>query len=360
MKYDIYKILDERKKEIKKKINTKKYSYSKSNNMTRFLEDSYSKNNKYRLNIIKKRYLKIKKVPDNIMSINVFNILKYLIIINFVFFSNCNSITINTILTSNLINYKLLSTINACENLNNIKVNNIICTNDVSANFRCFNSNGYYYIFFEINDKYTIELDFNDSMTNTSYIFENNPLIEKIDLGKFDMSNIEIADHMFDSCKFMTDVYNFSIENTRDMSYFFVNCISLKNIELNLSYNEEIQNMEYFFYNCNSLTSLELELNSSSLTNMRYMFAECTFLTSVNLNIFNASNLQNLEYLFYNCDLLTEVTLDIHDAYNLQNIQYMFGECHSLENISFNEFITSELKQMNHMFYNCSKLKMWK
>ncbi len=64
---------------------------------------------------------------------------------------------------------------------------------------------------------------------------------------------------MFSDCSSLTslDLFNFNINNVKDMSYMFSNCSSLTSLDLfNFNINN-VKDMREMFSHCSSLTSLK-------------------------------------------------------------------------------------------------------
>ena len=119
---------------------------------------------------------------------------------------------------------------------------------------------------------------------------------------------------MFDSCKSLTSVFNFSPENVQDMSYLFHNCISLTYVEFNNTENltyTKATNMKFMFSNCISLAFINLsDFKTDNVKNMNSMFYECENLNSINFgDNFDTSLVTNMEHFFY--FFISLVSLDL-------------------------------------------------
>ena len=114
---------------------------------------------------------------------------------------------------------------------------------------------------------------------NAENMFNSCSIIQYIDFFEFDTSIITNMTHMFDGCSNLIEVKNLYPINTRDMSYLFYNCGSLKNFNLNLSEDTnitQVTNMERMFYYCNNLISVDLtNIYTNNVTSMRSMFYNC-------------------------------------------------------------------------------------
>ena len=92
------------------------------------------------------------------------------------------------------------------------------------------------------------------------------------------------------------NLFSFNIENICDMSYMFIYCENIKNIDLS-SFNkvfENIPDMGYMFSNCHNLETLDLSSIDTKYENFFYFFRdifhECNALSELKIkkNVYNA------------------------------------------------------------------------
>ena len=100
--------------------------------------------------------------------------------------------------------------------------------------------------------------------------------LNSLSLNKIDESNVKYMNSMFENCnklnkyfhkKFLINLSNFITINVKDMSYMFIDCLFLKEINVKIF---DINNVEY----------------------MTHMLNTCRILTSLNLSNFNTTNLE--------------------------------------------------------------------
>jgi len=95
-----------------------------------------------------------------------------------------------------------------------------------------------------------------------------------------------------------------------DMSRMFLNCSSLK--ELNLSHfdTNKVEDMSFMFGGCSGLTTLNLKnFDTSRVTNMNGMFSGCDTLEKLDLSDFDTSNVKNMSKIFDHSDSIKSLNL---------------------------------------------------
>ena len=144
-----------------------------------------------------------------------------------------------------------------------------------------------------------IELIWNESIDNISYMFEGCSNITEIDLSNFSSSTVKSMEFMFDGCKSLTSINfkNFDTSKVMNMQNMFNECSSLTSLNLSDFNTAHVTNMHYMFYGCKSLTSLNLSnFETTQVTNMDFMFFGCIYLEYINLKNFNENRLESNKY----------------------------------------------------------------
>lgn len=109
-------------------------------------------------------------------------------------------------------------------------------------------------------------------------LFYHPDYVEKIDVSKYDTSNIVDMSLMFAHCSNLKElnVSNFDTRRVVDMYGAFRICHSLVKLDLSNFNTSNVSNMAYMFYGCLSLQ--ELDLSNFSVKNVIYninMFRQC-------------------------------------------------------------------------------------
>ena len=162
-------------------------------------------------------------------------------------------------------------------------------------------------------------------------MFNNCNILETLDLSSFDTSKVENMSNMFGSCKALKtlDLSNFNTISVKDngMQSMFGYCTGLESIKFGENFKtDNIKSMRSMFINCESIKFLDLSsFNTSSVTNMRYMFSNCYKLESIKFgNNFNTSNVTDMEQMFYNCNNLATLDLRNFNTSGVTNMKAMF------------------------------------
>ena len=237
----------------------------------------------------------------------------------------------------------------------------------------------------EENDEYIIIMMFDKPVNSTFNMFANlNSNIIKIDLSKFDFSQVTEMKFMFNSCKNL-EYINFTNINTslvRDMSDLFMDCYKLTSLDLSSFDTSLVTDMTFMFYGCRSLSSLDLSnFNTKKVENMNHIFQGCMNLTSVDLSSFDTSSVTWMSGMFKNCfklssinishfntsavsamsNMFTNTSIKSLDLSNfntsiVENMENMFGGCSNLVSLNISNFDTSKVTDMDGMFQSCKNL----
>ena len=163
---------------------------------------------------------------------------------------------------------------------------------------------------------YSIKLQFENKLSDCSYMFCHCSNIIQIDFSKFKTENVNNMSYMFCDCSLLKslDLRSFNTENVSNMISMFSKCSSLKSLYLRSFKTENTSNMCCMFYNCKLLTSLDLRsFNTQNVLIMEGMFANCTSLTTINLSSFNLKNDVSTDGIFDGCGKLSNKTIkDFH------------------------------------------------
>ena len=121
----------------------------------------------------------------------------------------------------------------------------------------------------------SIDLKFNESLTNLSNLFK-------------DIINLEEI-----------DITGLNINDVLDMEKLFSGCTSLK--YANLSYLEasKLDNMKSMFEGCTNLELIDMQnFNTKNVKNMNSMFKDCQKLKKININYFDLSKASDTVRMF--------------------------------------------------------------
>ena len=180
-----------------------------------------------------------------------------------------------------------------------------------------------------------VQLIWNTSNLNCSYMFLLCSDISEIDLSHFNTSKVTVMYNMFESC---------------------TSLISLNLSNLDTS---QVVSMNSMFYNCSSLTLLDLSnFDTSKVEAMYNMFNGCSSLISLNLSSFNTPNVKTFGLMFFNCISLKYINLKGFVETYLEGNEQMFDGLPDNLIICVNEsnkMILSELYKKSCYTIDCSE-----
>ena len=166
-----------------------------------------------------------------------------------------------------------------------------------------------------------------------------------------------------DSYRF-AEIDNYTVEikfnnNLTNLNYIFQDCTSLTEVDfsqLNAFYAIE---MEYVFDSCSSLKKVDFgDINTSLVISMKNMFSYCVLLNEVNLSFINTTNLEDISNMFLGCRSLPDINVTKFKTEKIKYMNNMFESCYSLESLDLGNFITPELIDISGLLKNCYKLKI--
>ena len=137
-----------------------------------------------------------------------------------------------------------------------------------------------------INQTNKITMKWNNPIKDCNVMFRNLNNITKIDLSKFDSSQVTDMRCMFYSCTSLQSIIlsNFKTSLVTDMYAMFYECKSLKILDLKSFDTTNVTRMWLMFYHCDSLRYLDLSnFNISNVLDMDSMFKYCNSLVRLNL-----------------------------------------------------------------------------
>ena len=192
----------------------------------------------------------------------------------------------------------------------------------------------------------SIELIWNEPITNCHGMFAEVSNISKINFRDFDTSKVTDMSSMFMNCESLEnlDLSNFDTSNVLDMSKMFNKCGNLKTLEIRNFKTVKVTNMEKMFEHCINLEDLEIDnFDTSSVTNMDYMFHSCASLKNLDLSKFNTLNVKSILGMFAGCLSLNTLNLSHFNFSKTSNIAYMLYQS-ELMRLDLSNFVGSSIK----------------
>ena len=151
---------------------------------------------------------------------------------------------------------------------------------------------------------------------------------------------------------------NINTSRLVDMSFMFVNCSSLKNLDLSSFDTSNVTMMQLLFNGCESLTDINLSsFNTENVVEMNNMFCSCQSLTSLDLSNFDTRNVTNMLNMFVNCSNLITIDLSSFDISSVTTTSAMFASDTRLTTIYVsNLWNMNSVSDSNGMFDGCTSL----
>ena len=199
-----------------------------------------------------------------------------------------------------------------------------------------------------------------------SYWFYNCTSCRQMTLEKIDTSLVSSLFMAFAACTSLQAensflAYGWNLSNCRTMGYIFYGCSNITDLTSISSWTlGSIEDLSCAFYNCAAIRVLTLtNWNVSNCKNFGHMFRGCTNLTTVgNLQNWNLQNAKTAYSMFERCSSLNSVgSLSNWKVSNLENFNFMFNRCTALTSVgNISGWNTSSATGMQSMFAHCSAL----
>ncbi|PMD71389.1 hypothetical protein CBP76_05255 [Companilactobacillus nuruki] len=106
----------------------------------------------------------------------------------------------------------------------------------------------------------------------------------------------------------------------------------------------QVTNMSRMFLNCRSLKSLDLsDLDTSKVEDMSNMFNGCSNLKALDLTKFDTSQVTDMDGMFAGCESLEELDLSTFDTRNVKSMKNVFESVDALKTLKLGKnFVTSK------------------
>ena len=180
---------------------------------------------------------------------------------------------------------------------------------------------------------------------------------KSITFRRFTRNNINNMSSMFYHTKVDEIIFNqCNTVNVTDMSYMFMECNSLKKLDVSKFNTVYVKNMSRMFRGCDSLKELDLSnFRTNNVTDMNNMFAFCHSLEKLNVSNFNTKNVTDMHMMFTSCRHLTKLDISSFKLDNVNNMNHMFMGCESLIELTMTNFNSDFRTQMSNIFVDCPK-----
>ena len=167
--------------------------------------------------------------------------------------------------------------------------------------------------------------------------------IMKQKLGHIDMYPLDLSD---------IDAYINGIKISIVMCNYHYFCYTFENlglIEVKIIFNKTLDTLEEIFYYLNNLIEVNFSetFDTSHTLTIEGMFMDCHSLRSVNLSSFNTTLVCEMSYLFEACYELTSIDLSNFNTTNVLSFHHIFLNTKKLNYIDISSF---NVKANTHLF----------
>lgn len=98
-------------------------------------------------------------------------------------------------------------------------------------------------------------------------------------------------------------------------------------------------------------------MDTSQVKNMSQMFLNCHSLKKLDLSSFKTKQVKDMSQMFSGCRDLKELNISSFDTSQVTDMQGMFSGCETLEELDLSNFDTTKVKDMTDMFKSSDELK---
>ena len=129
-----------------------------------------------------------------------------------------------------------------------------------------------------------------------------NTLPSEIFINGEKMNSVSKSYTLSESENNITMIWDNSLQ---DCTKMFYNLKTITKIDLSKFDSSNVQSFSSMFYGCSKLAEINFSnLDTTKVKTMDFMFYECDSLISLDLSMFNTPNLENAAYMIYDCDNL--------------------------------------------------------
>ncbi len=145
---------------------------------------------------------------------------------------------------------------------------------------------------------------------NMGFMFENCNNLTSLDISGWNTGKVFDMGNMFSGCSNLTslDLSKWNTSRITDIRDMFSGCSNLTSLDLSGWDTGKVLDMGNMFFGCSNLTSLDLSgWNTINATNMGSMFENCNSLTSLDLSKWNTGRVTDMSNMFNGCTSLTSI-----------------------------------------------------
>lgn len=199
-----------------------------------------------------------------------------------------------------------------------------------------------------------------ENAADLSYLFLGCRSLTQVDVETLDTSAATALTGLFYDCNSLpqVDLSNLNTAAAKDLSAMFYDCGNLRTLDLSGFQTGAAENMALMFYGCKVLEDLDISsFVTDQVTDTSAMFYNCRCLDALDLSHFNTAAVTNMSNMFYGCTELRTLEVSAFDTAAVTNMSGMFYRCYELKELDVSGFNTAAVTDMSAMFCGCSNLK---
>lgn len=206
--------------------------------------------------------------------------------------------------------------------------------------------------------KYDLTYFDTSKVTTMRLMFNKNFSLETIDISNFKTSNVTDLTALFQVNTKLTEIKglaNLDVSNVTSLSNAFMDCSSLKSLDITGWNTSKVEAMSSTFDDCSSLEEIKglEDIDTSKVTTMRFLFNH-NVLKSLDLSKWNTSNVTDFFGIFNVSKIADLSSVANWDTSKVTNMQQVFRYV-NYETIDISGWINnSNLLITNLMFYHAT------
>ena len=196
------------------------------------------------------------------------------------------------------------------------------------------------------------------NVNNMASLFAYCSSLKTLEISNWNTGNVTNMYRTFMHCDSLTtlNVSNWNTANVTNMNSTFSQCMGVETLDVSNWNTGNVTTMQWMFNYCTSLKTLDLsKWDTGKLTDMRSVFSHCESLTTLDLSNWDTRNVTAMGRLFMNCESLTSVNVTNWNTSSVTDMKSMFSECLNLKTLDLSDWNTGNVTEMQWMFYRCGK-----
>ena len=211
------------------------------------------------------------------------------------------------------------------------------------------------------------EIDVSDwdtsSATTMARMFQSCTILPYLDVSDWDTGNVTDMYCLFGGSEYLNglDVADWDVSKVTNMAYTFWHCYALENLDVANWDVGNVTTFEDMFAGKHNLGNMKVvpaveNWNMSSATSIRDMFYGCAQIETLDLSKWDVTDVKDMRHTFADCFGLKSINFSGWNTPNLENLDGTFNDCLVLTNLDMSNFNTSKVSTMTQLFEGCASL----